>query len=403
MSGDGSNGDRFRVMSAYVHTTHVLLAIGTIVAPAAAFTLEPRPVFVMAGAMLAALAVSLVAALLVAAEFAPHHRVVRWLRDRRAREWTRVGVLMAVLLVAALVPASSRPSVAIVVPAAWALTAVSGGAFWTGLVRLLAATVTLALESCVVNGVSGTGWEPLTVVVAALLALGVLGQDSIYTLAIELDDLRTREAERAVITERRRFASDLHDIQGQHLGLIAVEAELVSRLIDRADYSAAARHADRVQDIASEALEEMHRVVHANREVRLDDEIANAVRVLQSAGIAVDRQTMDVSGLDDETDRLLGLTIREGITNILKHTQAQTCSISIRQERRHRRDGIAVILADAGSGEAPIIVTDASAGTGLTTLAERYRRLGGALDFTQDDGGRLTGWLPTTDGNGDNE
>jgi len=408
MSRDGvrSGRDRFRAISAYVHSTHVLLAVGTVVAPAIAFVVEPRPALVGAAGMLAAALVSAGASALVAVEFAPHHRLVHRLRDRRRRGWTRAGVLGAALAVAVLVPASSPPVVAVAVPLAWALMAVSSGSFWSGILRMLGSTLATGAATFAVDAATGAVWEPLTLLVAALLALGVLGQDSIYALALELDDLRTREAERAVITERKRFAGDLHDIQGQHLSLITVEAELVSRLIARGDHPAAAQHAERVQAITQEALDEMHRVVHANREVRLDEEIANAVRVLRSAGIAVERDTVDSSRFDDETDRLLGLTVREGITNILKHTRASVCSISTRSESRRGLDGVALVVVDALSGAQPSPpASRRPSGTGLRTLGERYRRRGGALDFDQDEGGRLTGWLPVHDRlrNGDDE
>lgn len=392
--------DRFRAISAYVHSTHVLLAAGTIVTPAVTFVIARSPAHVVVLAMGAALFVSAGSFLLVAAKFAPYHRFTHWLSFRRSSAWMRASVLLAVLAVAVLVPISSPPVIAVAVPMAWALLAISGGSFWSGIVRMLIATLIAALATFAIDAATGRTWDPLTMTVAALLALGVLGQDSIYTLAIELDDLRTREADRAVISERKRFAGDLHDIQGQHLGLITVEAELVNRLIDRADYTAAARHAQRVQAITLEALEEMHRVVHANREVRLDEEIANAVRVLRSAGIIVERETIDLSELDDEIDRLLGLTVREGITNILKHTQASTCSISTSQESRRGHDGVVLTVSDSSSGAPPRAATSSNlSGTGLKTLAERYRKCGGALDFAQTGGGQLTGWLPVKDQN----
>ena len=106
--GHGSGGDRFRAISAYVHWTHVFLAAGTIIAPAVAFAVEPRPSLVIMTTMLSALLASLGASVLVAAEFAPHHRVTHWLRGPRARAWTRVGVLAMVLIVAVLPQAVLR-------------------------------------------------------------------------------------------------------------------------------------------------------------------------------------------------------------------------------------------------------------------------------------------------------
>ena len=368
--------NRFHAISSYVHSMHVLLAVGTLIAPAVALIADPPPVFMWVGMMLAVLYISIGASLLVVAEYNPYHRLTRWLYTPKARKIMRLGVFIAALIAMILASVTNLPLIATAVP-----------------------LVSIGLASLLIHTVIGDEWEPLALVIAALLALGILGQDSIYILAIQLDDLRTREAERAIITERQRFASDLHDIQGQHLSLITVESELVMRLIERAEYSAAAHHADRIHSITIEALDEMHRVVYANREVHLDDEITNAIRVLRSAGISVNRDTKHVQDLSNEVDNLLGLTVRESITNILKHTQAQTCLISTQQERRNGKDGIVLIVADSGNKPTPLTSADVSSGTGLKTLTERYHRLGGTLYFiVQDNGSRLTGWLPYLNG-----
>ncbi|WP_307480114.1 sensor histidine kinase [Microbacterium trichothecenolyticum] len=395
MSGDGREHDGLRAISLYVHATHVILAVATVALPTAAFIVDPRPFAMVGPGAVSAIIVGAGGAFLVAATFAPHHRLARWLQRPGATTGLRLAVLAAAVVVEALLPPASPPHLAEAVPIAWALLAVTGGFSRRGMARLLASAVGIGIVTWTVDFVVGRDWEAVTLIVAALLTLGVFGQDVVYTLAIELDDLRTREAERAVLTERRRFAGDLHDIQGQHLGLITVESELVRRLIARGDYAAAAAHAERVQSITIEALDEMHRVVHANREVRLDEEIANAMRVLRSAGISARRNTADVSSLDDETDRLLGLTVREAITNVLKHTRARTCSIEARYERRQGREGVSLVVVDAPSSARPIPSTGGmSSGTGLKTLAERYRRRGGTFAFDQSDGGRLVGWLP---------
>ena len=223
--------NRFHAISSYVHSMHVLLAAGTVIAPAVALIADPPPVFMWVGMMFAVLYISIGASLLVVAEYNPYHRLTRWLYTPKARKSMRLGVFIAALIAMILASVTNLPLIATAVPLAWALTAVCYGSFWNGVVRLFIVTVSIGLASLLIHTVIGDGWEPLALVIAALLALGILGQDSIYILAIQLDDLRTREAERAIITERQRFANDLHDIQGQHLSLITVESELVLRLI----------------------------------------------------------------------------------------------------------------------------------------------------------------------------
>lgn len=53
----------------------------------------------------------------------------------------------------------------------------------------------------------------------------------LWHLIIRLDEARTVSGQLAVARERLRFASDLHDIQGHHLQVIALKAELADRLL----------------------------------------------------------------------------------------------------------------------------------------------------------------------------
>ncbi|WP_128763724.1 sensor histidine kinase, partial [Micromonospora sp. MW-13] len=339
--------------------------------------------------------VAALGSVLVAVDLALSHRLVRAVAGRSRRVSLGVLVLAAALAVVILLPDTGSAVSIAAIPLAWALRAIAGGSFWSGIARLFGATAFCAIITAALATGTGAEWNRLTLGVAALLALGVLGQDSIYTLAIELDDLRGLEAERAVATERKRFAGDLHDIQGQHLGLITVEAELVTRLIATERYGAAAQHAQRVQTIAADALDELHRVVHAYREVTLTEEIANAARVLEAASITVTRTVKHIGQLTGEQDRLLGLTVREAITNILKHTRAASCIIDVTASTRGGRDGVQLVVSDSGPAALHIV---RSPGTGLATLRERYRAAGGEFSFVATNGATLTAWLPVEEG-----
>ncbi|GAA4282515.1 hypothetical protein GCM10022261_00460 [Brevibacterium daeguense] len=167
---------------------------------------------------------------------------------------------------------------------------------------------------------------------------------------------------------------------------------MVQRLLDAGRQDDAREHAARLGDIAAAALAEMRSVVHGYRPVSVETEAANAARVLESAGITVRVRTDGHPTLSDGTDRLLGLTIREGITNILRHTQAHRCDLTVRPERRNGRDGIAVVLIDSG----PTAPQTGPPGDGLAALERRYTEAGGHLTFTAagGDGGHLDAWLP---------
>ncbi|WP_232547487.1 sensor histidine kinase [Propioniciclava soli] len=388
--------DRFRGIASYVHASHAILALAALLGPIAAMSLQPSAHIGPAiGVGALACVVALGGAIAVAIDFAPWHRLTRPFAAPRRRMLLDVVVTLAALAILLLLPAVNGGVSIAAIPMAWALRAIAGGSFWSGIARMFVVAVACGLVAGITALATGLVWEPLSLVVALLFAFGVLGQDSIYSLAIELDDLRALEADRAVATERKRLAGDLHDIQGQHLSLITVEAELVTRLIAAGDTSGATTHARRLQGIAAEALDELHRVVQDTRAVSLEQEVTNAARVLQAAGITVTLDMVDIGPLPEAADRLLGLTVREAITNILKHSRTRDCTIRVAFDTRTGIEGVALSVTDSGPSA---LHTVRASGTGLTMLRERCREAGGDFAFVAGSGAKLTAWLPISEG-----
>lgn len=388
---------RFRGIASYVHASHSLFALAAATVPTTAAAFHPSmPLGSRIAVGLLAVIVAAGGAVLVALDFAPWHPIPRPFAAPRRRTFLTLVVVFAALAIFLLLPAGRSGGVsAAAIPLAWALRAAASGSFWSGITRMFSIATGCGAVTALMALWTGQPWDGLSLVVAALFAFGVLGQDSIYTLAIELDDLRTLEADRAVATERQRLAGDLHDIQGQHLGLITVESELVTRLIATEDLSGASAHARRVQSIAAEALDELHRVVHDTRAVSLEQELANAARVLEAAGITVTRDIAAIENLPTPTDRLLGLTVREAITNILKHSGTRDCTIRVAREMRSGRPGIALTVTDSGPAATHSV---RARGNGLTMLRERFREAGGECSFIAGSGATLAAWIPPTEG-----
>ena len=373
----------------YIASTHVVLVVAATIAPTVAFvTGTPPPGAAITGIAIAALVAAL-GGLALLSEAMPDRRAARlWQRTPAAIAWG-VALVAGSAVLAAVTPGGAGTVSAAAFAIGLALRAIATGSFWARSLRIVVGSA-LVLGVLLLSG-AAPGPDPvLTVALGALLAFAITGQDAVYALALEVDDLRAADAERAVGRERRRFAGDLHDIQGQHLQLLAVEARLVQRLIDAGRHDDAREHAARMGRIAATALDEMRDVVHASRPVSVETEAANAARVLESAGIAVEAVVDVGPALPAVAARLLGLAIREGTTNVLRHTRADRCRLVVRSETRDGRDGVAVILADSGPAAAPT----GPAGTGLATLARRCSDAGGRLAFTAVDGGRLDAWLP---------
>lgn len=202
----------------------------------------------------------------------------------------------------------------------------------------------------------------------------------------ELRRTRQELARVAVAEERERFSRDLHDLLGHTLSVMVVKAQAVRRLMAQ-DPEAAAGHAADIEQIGRRALTDVRQAVDAMRAPNLAEELDGAQRALDAAGIAT---TVDRSGAvpTEAADELLAWVVREGATNVLRHSGASACRITLSDV-----DGrTAVTIADDGVG-AP--TTPALRIGGLAGLRDRLAAAGGELSVEREAGGfRLVATVP---------
>ncbi|MBO3748557.1 hypothetical protein J5X84_20975 [Streptosporangiaceae bacterium NEAU-GS5] len=187
----------------------------------------------------------------------------------------------------------------------------------------------------------------------------------------ELKATRQELARVAVSEERARFSRDLHDLLGHTLSVMVVKAEAVRRLAPR-DAAAAAREAADIERIGREALTEVREAVTGYRGRGLTVELDNARRALADAGIGATIRT-PILDLPPETDALLGWAVREGVTNVIRHSHATRCEITL--------DDAGLRITDNGRGDT------GGSGHGLSGLRERVQAVGGTLDLAAPSGG----------------
>ncbi|GAA4251382.1 sensor histidine kinase [Dactylosporangium darangshiense] len=189
-------------------------------------------------------------------------------------------------------------------------------------------------------------------------------------LIAELQRTREALADAAVAEERLRFSRDLHDLLGHTLSVIVVKAEVVRRLAERDPAAAAAQAAD-IEQVGRQALVEIREAVTGYRETGLTAELTRAKGTLSTAGIAADvLRTADP--LPDAADRLLAWVVREATTNVVRHSNAAHCDISVTIT-----DGAAQLTV-ADDGDFPATATP-HPGNGLRGLTERLESAGGSL------------------------
>lgn len=203
---------------------------------------------------------------------------------------------------------------------------------------------------------------------------------------VELRRTREELARTAVTEERERFSRDLHDLLGHTLSVMVVKAQAVRRLAPR-DPDAAVEHASDIERIGRRALVDVRQAVDAMRAPTLAEELDGAQRALDAAGIrtAIDRSAGPVP---ETVEQVLAWVVREGATNVLRHSGAGSCRIELVERDGH----VELSIADDGVGmpTPPALRTG-----GLDGLRHRLVEAGGRLDVRPNgDGFRLVASVP---------
>ncbi|HEY4276951.1 MAG TPA: sensor histidine kinase [Conexibacter sp.] len=198
----------------------------------------------------------------------------------------------------------------------------------------------------------------------------------------------------AVEAERERFARDLHDLLGHSLSVITLKAELSGRLLpDRPDE--AQRHVREIEQVARAALGEVRDTVSGYRRPTLAGELAGARIALDAAGIEMRVRECDAE-LPTAVEALLAWTVREGTTNVIRHSGARRCEIAI--EPDPAAGAARAEIRDDGRGINGGTPNGSGSGNGLDGLRERAALLAGRVEAEAvPDGGfslRVTVPLP---------
>jgi two-component system sensor histidine kinase DesK len=292
--------------------------------------------------------------------------------------WIAVGVLIAVAAVLTATVRSSWGTLFVLAAVAVGLRVPGEGApFGLGVCTLLALVTTGPMDG---------KWEPAIGTAATTLAIGFLMMTFGRLIAANhaLEAAREEVARLAVADERMRFARDLHDLLGHSLTVIALKSELAGRLLPgRADE--AARHVEDLRGVARDALGEVREAVAGYRQPTLAGELAGARVALEAAGIEACLERPEVD-LPPDVEALLAWTVREGTVNVIRHSGARHCRITIAPV-----PGAATAeVEDDGPGAARTRSNGAVAlpsGHGLAGLHERAERLAGRLEAGARPGG----------------
>lgn len=184
-------------------------------------------------------------------------------------------------------------------------------------------------------------------------------------------DIANKQLERYIQEEERnRIARDLHDTLGQTLTMIKLKSELALRYIQKNPDKVE----NEIKDILNSsryALKQVGELVTDMKRVSLEQEMEQSRDVLQKAGVEFQMAAEPtLSSLSPSAETMLALSLREAVTNIIKHSGASRCVI-----KQYVRDEYYYVeVSDNGNGN-----LKPGTGNGLQSMKERMAVLQGEV------------------------
>ncbi|NLK43534.1 MAG: sensor histidine kinase [Tissierellia bacterium] len=203
-----------------------------------------------------------------------------------------------------------------------------------------------------------------------------------------LKDQAEKIEELTITKERHRVAGEIHDNLGHDLMALNMNLDVVEKTIDK-DLVRARKLIQKSQELVKESIENLRKAVYALKEERPKDfvkSIEEMAKNIESTGTV-----MVVLKIDDESEYLppeykgvLYYTIKEALTNSIKHGKADEIRIDIRIG-----EGVKLIVEDNGIG-----CNDLVKGNGLLGIESRVKDYKGKVSFSSDNGFRIEILLP---------
>jgi signal transduction histidine kinase len=261
----------------------------------------------------------------------------------------------------------------------------------TAVIGLAATLALLAIEGVVMH-VTGIGPGDALAVGLVLIIVWLTGyavsQRRAYGVRV-----REQVASAAVTEERLRIARELHDVVAHSMTVVAVQAGFGEYVFEREPAEARAA-LGAIQRVTTEALADMQRLLGVLRQSETAPaESAEPLQLTPAPGLAdLDRLVtttagagvrVDVTGdtgrpdIPAAIDQSAFRIVQEALTNVVKHSGAGSCQVSVQCEG----GDLCLEITDPGGhqrapggGSSP-----ASAGHGIVGMRERVGLCGGAF------------------------
>jgi two-component system sensor histidine kinase DesK len=248
-------------------------------------------------------------------------------------------------------------------------------------VRVIYVFITVAIYLC-------SAWiqsYPLTTFLVGLFFTLVNGISLCYQMKALYQQIaikKTQEEVRLTATssERERIAHDLHDLLGQSLTGISLKAELAIKTIEKSP-AVAQQQLNEILAISRKTLKEVRAAVSGYRQSTIANEIINARVGFGALGINFTCEIEPVV-LESDIEQALAWIVREGTTNIMRHSKANHCEITLKVQKKQ----LTLMIRDNGGQNSSVNnQNETHIGTGIISMRQRCHAIQAEFSLFQDD------------------
>lgn len=220
----------------------------------------------------------------------------------------------------------------------------------------------------------------ISVIGVILLPITIYNRNKRERLESQLEDANKKLSELVILEERQRIARDLHDTLGQKLSLIRLKSDLAGKLVEVKPEKAINEIND-IHSTARAALNEVREMVSDMKGARLKDEMQRVEQVLKAADIDFQLEgNAELKHTPLLVENVLSMCLKEAVTNVVKHSQAVTCMVSVRETSNE----VVLKIHDDGIGLSEKI--DSYYENGIEGMKERLEFVNGSMEIAIRNG-----------------
>ncbi|MDU5081723.1 sensor histidine kinase [uncultured Tissierella sp.] len=196
----------------------------------------------------------------------------------------------------------------------------------------------------------------------------------------KLKEQSERIEELTIAKERNRVAGEIHDNLGHSLIALNMNLDVAEKIIEK-DIIRAKELIDKSQILTKESMESLRKAVYALKDERnrtLLDSIEKIVDNIENAG-----EVSVILNIDEKVEELLPeykdiiyTSIKEALTNSIKHGRADKINIDIKLDE----DEVRVGISDNGLGCVNLIK-----GNGLMGIENKVKAFGGKIIYNREE------------------